>query len=560
MAVQTVENIQRLPPFLEGLQKRLLQTGFGEFDGETQTTPGLLDSPLDLPQFQIAGIDPLRERAITLGENLVGSFKPFVEGARDQALAGQQALTSGLQFLQPEAIQQFQNPFQQQVIDRTMAELDRQADIRRAGADAAAVRSGAFSGSRQGVQRAEAERGLQQVKGDTLSRLLSQGFSSALQAAQNAGRLSGGLGQAFGTLAGTTGDIGRLQQALGQADISQLTQLGALRQGQSQAELDAQRQNLLQSAQEPFTRLQLGQNLLQGMPSASIPSTFQQATSPGANPFLQGIGAYTTLSQIAPFGGGKSTWGRNMAPKQTLSQGLINQLVPRSSLGKDFTTKFNQLRDDQQEALNILGFKDYTGALGSGDAETFLGKEALIGAESLMNIPSAFGKIYQGLSLPFQAGEAGVTALLKSLVDPLQTQKGREKAAKKMAVDTSGLELGLPIDTTVPRGQLGPNPIIGQTLKEREDTLRNLRERKSEIDEFAIGTGKDETAKTTEGADVTSSPKFTDPEAEAAKKAQDQKDAMETAGDEDLDYTDTYTEEELKAVNDPEVKKKSCTS
>ena len=247
-----------------------------------------------------------------------------------------------------------------------------------------------------------------------------------------------------------------------------------------------------------------------------------------------------------------------MAPKQTLSQGLINQLVPRSSLGKDFTTKFNQLRDDQQEALNILGFKDYTGALGSGDAETFLGKEALIGAESLMNIPSAFGKIYQGLSLPFQAGEAGVTALLKSLVDPLQTQKGREKAAKKMAVDTSGLELGLPIDTTVPRGQLGPNPIIGQTLKEREDTLRNLRERKSEIDEFAIGTGKDETAKTTEGADVTSSPKFTDPEAEAAKKAQDQKDAMETAGDEDLDYTDTYTEEELKAVNDPEVKKKAA--
>jgi electron transfer flavoprotein alpha/beta subunit len=56
MATQTVENIQRLPPFLEGLQKRLLQTGFGTFDGETQTTPGLLDSPLNLPQFQIAAL------------------------------------------------------------------------------------------------------------------------------------------------------------------------------------------------------------------------------------------------------------------------------------------------------------------------------------------------------------------------------------------------------------------------------------------------------------------------------------------------------------------------
>ena len=304
MATQTYENIQRLPPFLEGLQKRLLQSAFGTFDGEAQTAPGLLDRPLGLPGIQIAGTDPLTARAAELGEGMVGQAQPFLQGAADQTLAAQQALTSGLGFLQPESISRFQNPFQDQVIDVALRELDRQADMRRAGADAAAVRSGAFGGSREGVQRAETERGLQQVKGDTLSRLLSQGFGQALKASQEAGRLSGGLGQAFGTLAGTTSDIGRLQQALGQADISQLTQLGALRQRQQQAQLDAQRANLLQQAQEPFTRLQLGQNLLQGMPSASIPSTFTQATQPAANPFLQGIGAYTTLSQIAPFSGG----------------------------------------------------------------------------------------------------------------------------------------------------------------------------------------------------------------------------------------------------------------
>jgi len=304
MAVQTVENIQRLPPFLEGLQKRLLQSAFGVFDGEAQTSPGLLDRTLGLPSIQIAGMDPLTARATELGEQMVGQAQPFLQGAANQSLAAQQALTSGLGFLQPESIQRFQNPFQEQVIDVALRELDRQADMRRAGADAAAVRSGAFGGSREGVQRAETERGLQQVKGDTLSRLLSQGFGQALKASQEAGRLSGGLGQAFGTLAGTTSDIGRLQQALGQADISQLSQLGALRQRQQQAQLDAQRANLLQQAQEPFTRLQLGQNLLQGMPSASIPSTFTQATQPAANPFLQGIGAYTTLSQIAPFSGG----------------------------------------------------------------------------------------------------------------------------------------------------------------------------------------------------------------------------------------------------------------
>ncbi len=306
MAVQTYENINRLPPFLEGLQKRLLQTGFGEFDGEDQTTKGILDSSLGLPDYQIAGMDPLRSSAIGLGEQLSGSYKPFIQGAKEQDLAAQQALTSGLGFLQPSQanIDKFMNPYQQSVIDSAMTQLDRQADMRRAGADAQAIQSGAFGGSRQGVQRAETERNLQNTKADTLARLLSAGFGQAQKASQEAGRLSGGIGQAFGTLAGTTSDIGRLQQALGQADVSQLSQLGAMRQQQQQAQLDATRQNQLQTAQDPYTRLQLGQNLLQGMPSASIPSTISQATTPSANPFLQGIGAYTTLSQIAPFSGG----------------------------------------------------------------------------------------------------------------------------------------------------------------------------------------------------------------------------------------------------------------
>jgi len=288
------------------LQKRLLQTGFGEFDGEDQTTKGILDSSLGLPDYQIAGMDPLRSSAIGLGEQLSGSYKPFIQGAKEQDLAAQQALTSGLGFLQPSQanIDKFMNPYQQSVIDSAMTQLDRQADMRRAGADAQAIQSGAFGGSRQGVQRAETEKNLQNTKADTLARLLSAGFGQAQKASQEAGRLSGGIGQAFGTLAGTTSDIGRLQQALGQADVSQLSQLGAMRQQQQQAQLDATRQNQLQTAQDPYTRLQLGQNLLQGMPSASIPSTISQATTPSANPFLQGIGAYTTLSQIAPFSGG----------------------------------------------------------------------------------------------------------------------------------------------------------------------------------------------------------------------------------------------------------------
>ena len=431
MAVQTVENIQRLPPFLEGLQKRMLQTGFGEFDDDgNQTTKGLLDSGLGLPQYQIAGMDPLRSRAVSLGEQLAGSYQPFIQGARDQSLAGQQALTAGLgtlgsagsmvrgglqdfdagrgaigagqsyldygraaaatglqdfdagrgaigagqSYLQQasdladpsQGISKFMNPYQQQVIDSTMRQMDEQADKARQGDAARAIQSGAFGGSREGIQRAERDKGLQQAKADTLSKLLSSNYAQALAGSQNAAKLQAGLGQAsgdlgarfgalgqgrgdlgarfaqlgqgrgqlgtslgqlgstlgniggqystaggrqgaigqqFGQLAGTTSDIGRLQQAMGQADVSQLSQLGAMRQQQQQAQLDAYRQNQMQKTQDPYTRLQIGQNLLQGMPSSSIPSTFAQTATPSANPFLQGIGAYTTLSQISPFGG-----------------------------------------------------------------------------------------------------------------------------------------------------------------------------------------------------------------------------------------------------------------
>jgi hypothetical protein len=420
MATQTVENINRLPPFLEGLQKRMLQTGFGEFNADgTQTTAGLLDRSLGLPEYQMAGMDPLRNDAMRLGQQNVGSYLPFIEGAKSQDLAAQQALAGGLGTLQrglnplgradqmisgaegitrgglgdlasgrqvigqgsgylqsgsdylqqasnladpSQGVSQFMDPYQQQVIDATMSQLDRQADLQRQGNASKAIQSGAFGGGREGIQRAETDRNLQQVKSDTLSKLLSSNYAQALAGSQNAAKLQAGLGQTagqlgqasgdlgarygslgqtagtlgtgvgqlganlgnianqystiggrqgnigqqFGELAGTTTDIGRLQQALGQADVSQLGQLGAMRQQQQQAGLDAYRQNQMQAAQEPYTRLQIGQNLLQGMPSSSIPSTFTQSTTPSANPFLQGVGAYTTLSQISPFGGGQN--------------------------------------------------------------------------------------------------------------------------------------------------------------------------------------------------------------------------------------------------------------
>ena len=289
MATQTIEQVQRLSPYLEGLEKRLLQSAFGEFDGEDQTTPGLLDTALNLPEYQVAGLDPLQQAAQQQALRQFGLFQPFVQTAGQLATSG---IAQGLGMLDPQkGIQSYMNPYQDAVID----EINRQAAIGQNQLAGQAVGSGAFGGSRAGVQAAEME-GRRLGK---IGEFLSKGFDTAVGASQRAAQLFGGLGQA----ASGIGDIGRLQSELGRADIGMLSQLGGIGQRQTQTQLDAQRQNLMQGIMEPFTRLELGSSLLKGTPSGSLSSTFKSATTPAANPFLQGVGAYTAL-QGAGLGGG----------------------------------------------------------------------------------------------------------------------------------------------------------------------------------------------------------------------------------------------------------------
>ena len=300
MAVQTVEQIQRLAPYLEGLEKRLLGTAFGEFDGETQTKPGLLDSPITLPQQQVAGLDPLQQQAFAAAPQMFGSYAPFIQGAGGAAQAGLGALGGGLGMLADptQAIGMFMSPYQTEVIDRAMADIGRAGEIQRRGIGAKAVGSGAFGGSRQAIAESELGRNVLDRQANIAAQLRNQGFGQALTASQKAAQLMGGLGQAFGTLAGTTADIGRVGSELGRADLGMLSQLGEVGRRYQQQVLEAQRQNQLQQAQEPFTRLQLGQQLLKGIPSSSLSSTFKSTTTPDTNPFLAGVGAYTALQGV----------------------------------------------------------------------------------------------------------------------------------------------------------------------------------------------------------------------------------------------------------------------
>ena len=80
----------------------------------------------------------------------------------------------------PGSAQQYMSPYQQAVTDIGVREAQRQDDIARQGRNAAAVKSGAFGGSRQAIMESEAARNLAQLKAD----IQNKGSQEAYMAGQ----------------------------------------------------------------------------------------------------------------------------------------------------------------------------------------------------------------------------------------------------------------------------------------------------------------------------------------------------------------------------------------
>ena len=175
----------------------------------------------------------------------------------------------------PEAYQQFMSPYQQEVIDTTLSEYDKQAALQRQGIGQAAIQAGAFGGGREGVQLAEYDVGSAAKRAAMQAQLLQQGFGQAQQ-------------QALAQL--------QAQQGLG----TYQTQLGQAGQAQQQAVLDAAQAAAREAEFEPFTRLGLvGQQLAQIQPGAFPTQTVgYQAPAAPASPLATALGVGTGIASI----------------------------------------------------------------------------------------------------------------------------------------------------------------------------------------------------------------------------------------------------------------------
>ena len=219
---------------------------------------------------------------------------PYLQAAEAATGQAQNIATQAGQMFQPGAAQAFMDPYQQNVTQEALKEIRRQGDIARQAQSAQAIKAGAFGGAREGVVRAETERGIQDIMSRRIFEDLSRNYQQALAASQAAGAgqlqqagMVGGLGKQYGAL-GTTAQTQQLQ------DIQSLLGTGGMQQQLGQAQLEAQRQNLLAQQQEPYRRYSYGLEALAGLPFGG--TTIQQKEVPTANPFLQALSGIGSLA------------------------------------------------------------------------------------------------------------------------------------------------------------------------------------------------------------------------------------------------------------------------
>ena len=263
--------------------------------------------PIDTSKFTgrqfVAGEDPLQSQAINLATQGIGGFQPFLTSAQQAITQAGQDVGGLQQFMGTGAgtgagsIAAFTSPFQQQVIDTTLAEFDRQRSINEQNIRDQAAAMGSLGAGRTGVQLSEYQSQSGRDRSALEAQLRQQGFQQAQAARQQDIQNRFGLGQAqLGLGQFQTGLAGQVPQ-LQRADISTLGQVGAAQQAQRQAELDATRQGARTAAYEPLERLGFFGQGVTGL-MGGYPAQYQFSQTPPASPLQTALGLGTGLAGI----------------------------------------------------------------------------------------------------------------------------------------------------------------------------------------------------------------------------------------------------------------------
>ena len=192
----------------------------------------------------------------------------------------------------PTAFQQFLSPYQQQVIDATLSDFDKQAAIDRARTmqQAGMGTVGNLDAGRFGVQLAEQGAQSNLDRAALQARLLQSGFTQASDLANRAFEQQRGLAQQQLGLGEFSRGLASLQPSLASSVQQQLGGAGTGALAFQQALLDAEQQRQQLAYQEPLSRIQaLGSGLASQV--GGVPTTTQTLGTPApqASPLSQAL-------------------------------------------------------------------------------------------------------------------------------------------------------------------------------------------------------------------------------------------------------------------------------
>jgi len=142
----------------------------------------------------------------------LGSLDVSMDRGYGSTQQAQQLLSgTGGQF-DPRGVQEFMNPYEDEVVQRTLQDIRREGDIREQGLQAQAASAGAFGGSRQAVAEQELARNVLDQQGKAAGQLRQAGYGQASQQAQQAfeqaKQREQQLAQAYGSLGQSGAQLG----------------------------------------------------------------------------------------------------------------------------------------------------------------------------------------------------------------------------------------------------------------------------------------------------------------------------------------------------------------
>lgn len=304
-----------LPDYLEDTAKDYAKQSVATYSApiETSTFTGGLDAQgnratgLGITGANpfVAGMDPLQTQAMGLATQGVGSYSPFLQTATGNVAAGAQNFANQAGLTGPNAYQNFMSPFQQQVIDTSLADFDSSRVGNRQAIQDQAVASGNFGGGREGAMLGQYDADTTAGRAGLLAQLQQGAFGQASNLAQQAFQNQGQMAQnQFGLANQQFGLSNFGRTGMGQ-DISALGTLGGLNQQLDQANLTANQQAAKTAAYEPYGRLnQYGQGLT-GLAGGMASSYADPA--PVQSPLSQAIAGATGVGSIFArlYGGNK---------------------------------------------------------------------------------------------------------------------------------------------------------------------------------------------------------------------------------------------------------------